>query len=190
MKDTIIKFRKTCDVLINEKGYTKGSICKEAGMSEPTLQKLLNDELDSFKRDGQAGMRSSTLAIIQDFNKMHRDDLSYAGIASEVIPMETKTGKMEFEQKNKEKGTTPLPDKSKEWEVWKEWLKTPEGKAKLDNAMALSKHPFFTGKPAKDPEQKIESELLTAPSFMESFIEALKQVPSNVTIQISINDSN
>jgi len=35
----------------------------------------------------------------------------------------------------------------------------------------------------------IRGEPLTAPSFMESFIEALKQIPSNVTIQISINES-
>jgi len=74
------------------------------------------------------------------------------------------------------------PDKDKEWE---EWLNTPEGKAKMDNAIILSKHPFFTGK----PEPKIEADPLTTPSFMESFIEALKQIPSNVTIQISINEN-
>jgi len=66
------------------------------------------------------------------------------------------------------------PDKDKEWE---EWLNTPEGKAKMDNAIMLSKHPFFTGEP------------IAAPSFMESLIEALKQIPSNVTIQISINEN-
>ena len=41
-----------------------------------------------------------------------------------------------------------------------------------------------------NPESKTEPEPLTAPSFMESFIEALKQIPSNVTIQISINENN
>jgi len=49
-------------------------------------------------------------------------------------------------------------------------------------------------KPEKRDEIKagpeiISGKLLTAPSFMESFIEALKQIPSNVTIQISINDN-
>ena len=150
MKEDILKFRKTCDVLLKEKGYTRGSICREAGMSEPTLQKLLNDELDSFKRSGQAGMRSSTLGIIQDFNKRHKDDVTYAGIKSDVIPMQTKTGKTEFEYNNQ-------------------------------------------GKEHKELLRKIDSntkpELLTAPSFMESLIEALKQIPSNVTIQISINEN-
>ena len=151
MTDDILKFRKTCDILMKEKGYTRGSICREAGMSEPTLQKLLNDELDSFKRSGQAGMRSSTLGIIQDFNKRHMDDVTYAGVKSEVIPMGTKTGKIEFEHNNQEKERAEL---------------------------------------LKKPETKIEPEPLTAPSFMESFIEALKQIPSNVTIQISINENN
>lgn len=88
MREDIEKFRKVVAIIL-EKGQTKGLICKEMGMSGPTLQNLLTAELNSFNRDGQSGLRASTLGIIQDFNKRHIDDLNYAGIKAETIELST-----------------------------------------------------------------------------------------------------
>ena len=75
MKDTIRKFRKVTGILIEEKGYTGTRIYKEMNISEPTLAKLLKDDVEEIK------IKASVLAAVQDFNKRHIEDLNYAGIA-------------------------------------------------------------------------------------------------------------
>lgn len=80
MKDDILKFRKTCDVLIADKGYNKNKISIESKLTWPTLKKVLEDPVDEIK------IMPSILGIIQDFNKKHIDDVRYAGIQSDIPP--------------------------------------------------------------------------------------------------------
>lgn len=82
MKDDILKFRKTCNVLIADKGYNKNKISIESKLNWPTLKKVLEDPIDKIK------IAASNLGLIQDFNKKHLDDVSYAGIVS--WPVEVK----------------------------------------------------------------------------------------------------
>ncbi len=77
MKDDILKFRKTCDVLIADRGYNKNKISIESKLTWPTLKKVLEDPVDEIK------IMPSILGIIQDFNKKHIDDVRYEGIKSE-----------------------------------------------------------------------------------------------------------
>lgn len=176
MKEDILKFRKLCDILLKDKGYSKSSICKEIGISEPTLQKLLTAELDSFNRDGSSGMRASTLGIIQDFNKKHCNDLNYAGIKPAAIIEVDK--KVDTEKLKKNLSNYKEPEKKVEEKI-KEGLKRT-GEAFMKEARRLEfkgseyvPHLEITGKPY---------------NAFDSFLEALKSVPSNVTIHISVNE--
>jgi len=158
MKEDVLRFRKCVEMLKSEKGYTNEKLCKELGISDPTLFKLMTIDLTELK-----GLRASTLGIIQDFMKAHCNDINYAGIE----PLEI----------------------------------TPENKEKVEAAERLSKHPYFKGKtsggandlrPEKEkkevgPEQ-ISGTLETTSNPFALLLEALKSIPSNVRIQISIND--
>lgn len=77
MKEDILKFRKCCEILKSEKGFTNEKLCKELGISDPTLSKLMTFDLSDLK-----GIRASTLGIIQGFLKRHCNDVNYAGIKS------------------------------------------------------------------------------------------------------------
>jgi hypothetical protein len=73
MKDDILKFRKICGILL--KTESRKVICLDMGVSDPTLTKLLDSDLDDeFK------IRASMLGMVQNFNKKHREILNYAGI--------------------------------------------------------------------------------------------------------------
>jgi len=80
MKDDILKFRSVCEILRKEKQYTNKQFCQELGISEPTLTKLLKDDINEIKP------RASVLGIVQDFNKNHRSDVNYAGVTTEPEP--------------------------------------------------------------------------------------------------------
>lgn len=68
-KEDIIKFRRTCETMLNSKQKKLKEIADEVGLSEPSVVKILNTPLPELK-----GIRASTLGAIQDFNKNHRDD--------------------------------------------------------------------------------------------------------------------
>ena len=68
-KEDIIKFRRTCETMLNSKQKKLKEIADEVGLSEPSVVKIMNTPLPELK-----GIRASTLGAIQDFNKNHRDD--------------------------------------------------------------------------------------------------------------------
>ena len=84
MKDDIVKFHKICTSLL-KRGYSNSKIYKEMGISDPTFQKLLTVDLTDPK-----GIRVSTLAMIQDFNKKHIEEFNYDGIEPIKITPENK----------------------------------------------------------------------------------------------------
>ena len=72
MKEDVIKFRKTCDILIKNKGYNKNRIVTESGISWPTFQKILVTPIDELH------IQASVLGLVQDFNRKHCEDFNYA----------------------------------------------------------------------------------------------------------------
>ena len=78
--DDIIKFRKTCEKLLENKKITKKDISKEIGLSEPSVIKIMTVPLSDLK-----GLRASTLAAMQDFSKKHKIEADYADITPEDI---------------------------------------------------------------------------------------------------------
>lgn len=119
MKEDLLKFRKCCEILKTEKDYTNGKLCKELGISEPTLFKLMTMDINEAK-----GLRDSTLGIIQDFLKKHCNDVNYAGIkpAPEAVQeMRKNLGNYKEPDKKVEEKTSPIdytivPGKKKETE--------------------------------------------------------------------------
>ena len=66
MKEDIEKFRKLATKMLAGEILTKNDILKTMDISLPTLEKLINDPLDTIK------VRASVLASVQDFNKTYR----------------------------------------------------------------------------------------------------------------------
>ena len=95
MKEDIIKFRKLCDVLINENGYNKNRIVVESKLSWPTFKKVIEAPIDELK------IQASILGFIQDFIRKHSADYNYAGVKHDFVPLEVSTGKLEFEDSQK-----------------------------------------------------------------------------------------
>ena len=88
MKEDILKFRKVCDILKQDKGYKLPQLIKELGVSEPTFYKLINTDINELK------IQSSVLGLVQDFNKKHLDDVRYAGIEGIKEPAPIKEKKV------------------------------------------------------------------------------------------------
>jgi DNA-binding Xre family transcriptional regulator len=153
MREDILKFRKVCVVLKSEKEYTNEKLCKELGISDPTLYKLINADIDELK-----GIRASTLGVIQDFMKRHCNDLNYAGIK----PAPDNIVEQAADNLRKNLSNYHVPDQ----------LKVIPEEIKSEPAEEI---------PAAILEQTMNPFTL--------FIEALKQIPDNVTIHISVNES-
>jgi hypothetical protein len=161
MKDTIRKFRKVTGILIEEKGYTGTKIYKEMNISEPTLAKLLKEDIEEIK------IKASVLAAVQDFNKRHIEDLNYAGIDpgdAEESRGDPPAGKRKYERK------TPI--KKQEETVTAEETRqepTPEP---------------LPQKPAVDEDKG----LFAKKDFIEMLAKVARELPSNVVINITINE--
>ncbi len=82
MHEDILKFRKLCEILKTEKKYSNKKLYLELGVSDPTLAKLLKEDLNTIKP------RASVLALVQDFIKKHIDDINYAGIKPDTKEVE------------------------------------------------------------------------------------------------------
>lgn len=151
MKEDVLKFRKCVEMLKSEKGYTNEKLCKELGISDPTLFKLMTIDLTELK-----GLRASTLGIIQDFMKAHCNDINYAGIEPDT------SFKVDADKLRKNLGNYQEPRKEKEKAIE---IHTDEQKGNHSSEiLEQTSNPF------------------------DLFLEALKSVPSNVTIHILIND--
>lgn len=152
MKEDLLKFRKCCEILKTEKDYTNGNLCKELGISEPTLFKLMTMDINEAK-----GLRASTLGIIQDFLKKHCNDVNYAGIKpapEDVQEMRKNLGN--YDKKVEEK-TSPID---------------------------------YTIVPGKKKDPEIISQTEQTGNPFAALLEALNNVPKNITIVITINGSN
>jgi len=107
-------------------------------------------------------IQSSVLGIIQDFNRKHCNDINYAGIEPATLiegDKEKETNKL---RKNLSNYQEPRKEKEKEKEVE---IHTDEQKGNHSSEiLEQTSNPF------------------------DLFLEALKSVPSNVTIHIFIND--
>ena len=161
MKDTIRKFRKVTGILIEEKGYTGTRIYKEMNISEPTLAKLLKDDVEEMK------IKASVLAAVQDFNKRHIEDLNYAGIApgdADEPGGSPPAGKRKYERK------TPLK---------KQEETTATGQTRQE-----PKPELLPQKPAVDEDKG----LFAKKDFIEMLAKVARELPSNVTINITINE--
>jgi DNA-binding CsgD family transcriptional regulator len=88
MRDDIERFRKLANTLLSGETLTKEDILKTMGISIPTLDKLLNENLATIK------VYASVLAKVQDFNKIYCE---YQGIdlsdKEEQVKKEKKSGK-------------------------------------------------------------------------------------------------
>ena len=94
MKDDIIKFRKIVECLQEEGKCKLNKIIEEMGISQPTLYKILYDNLEVVS------IRASVLGKVQDFIKKHNLVLSYKGIEGVEAIEELIQSK------------TPIPEKS------------------------------------------------------------------------------
>lgn len=83
MKEDVLKFRKLCDILINEKEMTVNKIVIESGITWPTIKTLREEDIDNIH------IKSSILGRIQDYLKKHCEDMNYAGIKSETFVEKT-----------------------------------------------------------------------------------------------------
>ncbi len=68
MRDTVRRFRKICENLINGKTKTRGEIQRIMNISDPTLKRLMTATLDE-----EFHIRASILGAVQDFNKKFCD---------------------------------------------------------------------------------------------------------------------
>jgi len=83
MREDIEKFRKLCQILTDGSGWSRHKIVVESKISEPTLKKILEEPIEEMK------LRSSVLALMQDFIRAKKDEFMYAGIEYKPSP-ETK----------------------------------------------------------------------------------------------------
>lgn len=74
MKEDILKFRKLCNILINEKEMTVNKICIESGITWPTMKKLREDDINDIH------IMSSVLGQVQNYLHKHCDTIRLAGI--------------------------------------------------------------------------------------------------------------
>ena len=82
MKEDVLKFIKLCDILIKDKGYNKNRIVIESKISWPTFQKILTTPIEGLH------IAASVLGLVQDYNRLHRDDFNYGGIKYEPVILE------------------------------------------------------------------------------------------------------
>jgi predicted transcriptional regulator len=82
MRDDVERFRKLVKTLLSGNTLSKDDVLKVMGISIPTLDKLLNENLATIK------VYASVLGKVQDFNKQY---CSYIGI--EEPEKEKKSGK-------------------------------------------------------------------------------------------------
>lgn len=159
MKDTIRKFRKVVDILIREKGYTGTRVYEEMKISEPTLTKLMKEDVNEIK------VRALVLAAVQDFNKRHIEDLNYAGI----FPGEN--GKEEaLVPERKARPAKPAPKQEEAAPL----NPTPEPA------------PIQAIAPA--PTEEDPKGLFAKKDFIEMLSKVALELPPNVVINITINE--
>jgi DNA-binding Lrp family transcriptional regulator len=104
-EDDVLKLRKIVEILRTEKKYSMAKIGKEIKLSEPTLKKLLEDDI------AEMHVRASVLGLVQDFNKKHCEDLNYAGIeAAPETVVRKAVEKMKKEKKQTGFSPEDLPD--------------------------------------------------------------------------------
>jgi hypothetical protein len=181
MKDDILKFRKCVDVLKKEKGFSNVKICSEMGISDPTLKKLMETDIAELKP------RASVLALVQDFNKKHCNDLNYADIkpAPEEI-RKMRKNLVNYKEPEKEILETIERDKKSIEKKGKDFINDliedkpsfvvtdKNGKSEI-----ISEHKEPVMPDPITPEKSVNP--------FELLLEALKLIPSNIKINISIN---
>jgi hypothetical protein len=171
MKEDVLKFRKVCDLLIREGGYNKNKISIESKLTWPTLKKVLESPIEEIH------ITASVLGFVQDFTKKHLDALTYEGINSHKTDPEPE--KREIVEQVKQK---PAKEKT-------------EGEERtLNHFSERRKKLLEKRRPSKEPKPPAEKELTSLePVLFNPFdllMQALKTIPSNVTIKITINETH
>jgi hypothetical protein len=189
MKNDILKFRKCVEVLISEKGYNKNKISLELKLTWPTLKKILEAPIDEIK------IQASVLGILQDFLKKHCNDINYAGIkpAPEAV-QKMKKNLVNYQESDKgihevsETANEAIKEKSDEINpsVLLSFHNEQMDKAQCEIKRLMIENTELI-KELNLKSIAIKGEVLESASVL-SLLEDLKKLPSNIRVQISINE--